>query len=361
MGDYSGFHHTLANQLRIKGHQCTVAGDGSRCMDTDRDIDIKRRPGLFNSFRYLFDIWRLVGRIRGYDRVQLINPMFLSLKPGKLKFFFDKLKSQNGSVGLSLCGNDSYVVRDLTDNSPFRYSEFGVGDAPTAYALSDARTIDIWKSRWLTDYCRHIYDNVDSAVSALYEYHVLAAPYFEGRPLVYTGIGVDTRSIAFEGLRRANGCLRILVGIKSEMTAFKGTDRLLAAALKAQELNSGKCEVTVARDLPLSEYLQCLREADVVVDQLYSYTPATNALQAMAMGKIVVSGAEPEFYDFIGEGSLRPIVNAVPDDRELVGLFGRIINMSDAELDAMSRQSRQFVEKHNSAEVVADRFLESFN
>ncbi len=36
----------------------------------------------------------------------------------------------------------------------------------------------------------------------------------------------------------------------------------------------------------------------------------------MALGAVPVSGAEPEFYDFIGEKELRPIINPDPCDFE---------------------------------------------
>ena len=46
----------------------------------------------------------------------------------------------------------------------------------------------------------------------------------------------------------------------------------------------GKAELVIVENRPYDEYLGLLRSAHVVLDQLYSYTPATNALQAMAYG-----------------------------------------------------------------------------
>lgn len=42
----------------------------------------------------------------------------------------------------------------------------------------------------------------------------------------------------------------------------------------------------------------------------------------MAMGVVPISGAEPEYYDFIGEKHLRPIFNADPTD--LQGTYRRL-------------------------------------
>lgn len=148
----------------------------------------------------------------------------------------------------------------------------------------------------------------------------------------------------------------MLVGIKSEMELFKGTGRMLEAAREVERRHPDLCRVSVARDLPFSEYMDALRGAHVVLDQLYSYTPATNALQTMAMGKVAVSGAEPEYYDFIEERELHPVVNVVPDDAEMVRVLENLVT-DRVSLADRAACSRQFVEKHNSAPVVTGRFM----
>ena len=49
-----------------------------------------------------------------------------------------------------------------------------------------------------------------------------------------------------------------------------------------------------------------MRQSHLLLDQLYSYSPATNALQAMAMGVVAASGAQPEYYEYIGNPAERP-------------------------------------------------------
>ncbi len=358
VGDYSGFHATLARELRRLGHQCTVVGDGSRCMDTERDIDLSRRPGLFGSFGYLGRVFALWPKLRDYDVVQLINPNFLHLRTGKIRYFFRELRANNPLIGLSLAGSDPVSVKACVEDDLFRYSEFKVGDERTEYVRSTPGIIYKWINGQMGDHCRFIYENVDCAVSALYEYHAASARYLGDTPLTYGGIPVDTDAIRYREFRpAADGKLNLMVGIKSEMELFKGTDRLLAAAREVERRHPERCRVTVARDLPFSRYMMQLEDADVVLDQLYSYTPATNALQAMAMGKIAVSGGEPEFYDFIGEKELRPVVNVVPDDEAIIRTLEELVLSRPEELRARSRMGREFVERHNAARIVAARFL----
>ena len=100
-----------------------------------------------------------------------------------------------------------------------------------------------------------------------------------------------------------------------------------------------------------------MRSSLVLIDQLYSYTPAANALQAMSQKLSVVSGAEPEYYDFIGEKQLRPIFNALPDEQQIYDLFERIIKEKNS-LQQRCNDSRAFIEKHHDNIKVAGEYLD---
>ncbi len=110
--------------------------------------------------------------------------------------------------------------------------------------------------------------------------------------------------------------------------------------------------------MPYDRFIYVLSSADIVCDQLYSYTPATTALLGMAMGVVPISGGEEEFYKFIDEGELRPIFNPAPCDLE--GTYTRLLALADdaESIRAMSRQAPEFVMRHNDSELVARRFTE---
>lgn len=360
VGDYSNFHVTLATELRRRGHQVTVVSSGSRCMDTARDIDISRKPGIFGAFSYLGRLFKIWPSLSGYDVVQLINPNFLHLRPGKTRYFFRELKRNNRHVCLSLAGSDPVTVKGCVEDDLFRYSEFRIGSEKSPYAKGTPGIEYRWLNGIMGDHCRFIYENTDCAISALYEYHIAAKPYLEDK-LSYAGIPVDTERIKPEPfVIGADGKVNMLVGIKSECELFKGSGRLLAAAREVERLHPDRCRVIVVRDLPYTDYLKALNDAHIVIDQLYSYTPATNALETMALGKVSVSGAEPEYYDFIGEKELHPIVNVVPDDESIVRTLEDLVcNQDDMRRRAL--QGPEFVARHNSAKIVADRFLRAWD
>ena len=53
VGDYSGYHASLAAELRRRGHDVTVVSDGNKYMDTARDVSLDRKPGFIGSLKYL--------------------------------------------------------------------------------------------------------------------------------------------------------------------------------------------------------------------------------------------------------------------------------------------------------------------
>ena len=81
---------------------------------------------------------------------------------------------------------------------------------------------------------------------------------------------------------------------------------MLEAAEDIQRKYKEKVELIKVESVPFGEYVRLMNNSDVLLDQLYSYTPAMNALQAMAKGIICVGGGEPENYDILNEDRLRP-------------------------------------------------------
>ena len=154
--------------------------------------------------------------------------------------------------------------------------------------------------------------------------------------------------------------VKLFIGIQRDRNILKGTDRLLEAARRTVDRYPTLCELKVVENVPYEEYVTLLSQSHVLLDQLYSYTPATNALLAMARGLVAVSGAEPEYYDLIGERDNHPIINVSPlvegdIDAKLEWLVHNKHLLPD-----LSRRSREFVVKHNDSQVVARRHLEFY-
>lgn len=353
-------HNSLAQELRRMGHEATVASDGSRWMDTERDINLLRHPGFIGSLRYLMDIKRALPLMAGYDIVEIASPIFLSLKPHRVAKVFDYLKNNNRRVVLSALATDKVYYDACHDGHTFRYSDYFLGDEPSPYVNSGeylAQQQDNWKQPFMKEHSDHILAGIDGAVACLYEYYAAYRPVLGDR-VVYAGLPIDTQSLKFRPLETAPDKVRLFIGIQRDRHVIKGTDRLLAAMKRVHDRYPGITELEVVENLPYDEYTRRMRDSHVILDQLYSYTPGTNALIAMAQGLVAVSGAEPEYYELIGETANRPIINVSPMvEGDIDQKLSWLVEHRD-QLPAMARASRAFVEKHNAAPIVASRYLD---
>ncbi len=361
LGDYSGLHACMARGCRERGHDVTLISDGGRYMQTDNDLLLDRQAGRLGTAKYMLDILRLLPRLRGYDVVHLINPHFLRLRPDKIKWVFDFLRKHNRMLLLTLASNDYLFCRECLDGKMFQFSEFRVGNTPTEFELTTSHAA-LWTTPQMRDFNSYVYERVDGAVAILPEYDMAARPLLGDR-LAFVNLPIDLSALPYQPLEiEADGRLRFFVGMKREMAVQKGTGKMLEILQRLAAEYPDRCEVECVSNLPLAEYLERMKRAHVVIDQLYSYSPATNALQAMAQGKVAATGGMPEYYQYIDRDadnsdiyavSPTPVLKASPlDDMEEV--FRRLI-LDPSPLAAMSKAGRMLVERHNALPTVIAR------
>ncbi|MDE6552986.1 MAG: hypothetical protein K2K98_08525 [Muribaculaceae bacterium] len=355
LGDYSNLHACLAKELRKRGHDVTLVSDRGVYMQTDADIELRRKPGILGSIRYLYKVMAILPSWSGYDVVQLINPQFLELKPGKLRMIYDILKKNNKSVFLTLCGDDHFFVKDCVDSDLFRFSEFRIGKENTPMVKCDPARERGWLIKDHADYTAHLYDTVDGAMAILPEYDMSARMHMDHDKLVFTNLPIELDSLQYKPLT-IDGPIRILIGIREKMEIQKGTMYLLEICKELEQEMQGKCEVRTARNLSLSDYMGELRDSHIVIDQLYSYSPATNALQTMAVGRISASGGQPEYYDYCDE-SIHPVFCLSPlEDRTTIKERLRALIEDKEDLYRRSKEGRKLVERHNDVRKIAGIF-----
>ena len=117
-----------------------------------------------------------------------------------------------------------------------------------------------------------------------------------------------------------------------------------------------KVEINIVKSIPYNEYINLYNKANIFLDQSYSYDQGYNALEAMAKGKVVFTGAETEFmehYKIIE----RVCVNAKPDVDYLVNELSFLIENPE-EIIAIGKRARAFVEKEHDYVKIAERYLE---
>lgn len=385
LGEYSNVHATLADGLRALGHEVTVVSNGDFWKDYPRDIDVSRRSGKLGGIALMAKVLTLLPRLRGYDIVQLINPMFLELKAERLRYIYRYLRRHNRCMVLGAFGMDYYWVHENITRRPLRYSDFNIGTTirndeaalkerrdwlgTTSLPPSDATLPSSGatlppKGRL----SRFIARDCDAIVCGLYEYWAIYHPLFPAKtsfipfPIKLPAEPTE-RSFAVgpSGLpSQTPPPLCLFIGISRSRSAYKGTDIMLRAARALQQRYPTRVELRVAEGVPFVKYVRMMQGADAILDQLYSYTPSMNPLEAMAHGIICVGGGEPENYAILGDTDLKPIVNVLPTYDSVYHELEQLVLHPDR-IPILKAQSVEYIRRYHDYNKVAQQYLDFYN
>jgi glycosyltransferase involved in cell wall biosynthesis len=179
---------------------------------------------------------------------------------------------------------------------------------------------------------------------------ILAMPdaaQLQTRPYMRVNIPIDLSRIECFVPDRA---VPIVVHAPS-VRSIKGTEHVLAAVEQLRREGIA-FDFRLIEGLPNTELCQLLRDADIVVDQLYGETVATLALEGLAAGNVVLARYLP---DRVRIGADCPVVNI-----NVVTLQDRLREVIvDRELRRrLATAGRRYVELYHSHLVVARQILD---
>lgn len=358
LGEYSNVHHTLCQALRRAGHEVLLISDGDGWKDYPRDIDLRRhRPGPLGSAQYLWQLFRLLPKLRGYDVVQIINPIFLDVKPRWNRWLFDYLKRNNGKVSVGCFGDDYYVISRMQDDRYLAYTDFYAADRVIDHEVN-RRRIAAWMQSPKAELTQYIMARADSLVACLYEYYrVYDTPEFRDR-LHYIPLPIQVNDDQRTKPAQPVGSqVNILFAAQKQRGQMKGTDQLEPLFDRLAQEYPERIRLNKIVSVPFAEYRRLVSEADVIVDQLYSFTPAMAALESLSQGKIVVSGYEQEYRQFIGAEGESGIINLRPfDDEHNYRILVDTLT-DDTKIAQLKQSSQAFVRQYHDADRVAAEYL----
>lgn len=366
MGEYSNVHATLAEGLRKLGHHVTVLSNGDFWKNYPRDIDLVRKPGKLGGIMYLMKLYTIVHKLRGYDIVQLINPMFLELKAERIFPIYQYLRKHNKKVILGGFGMDYYWVSVCCKDKPLRYSDFNMGNQlrTNTDALKERKD---WLGTEKGRLNQMIAEDCDGIITGLYEYWACYQPGFPQKTtfipfpikpkLITSGNGnsytnAENHQVIPLDIPKK---VKLFIGINKSRSEYKGTDIMLKAAQAITKKYPDKTELRIAESIPFAEYVKIMNGSDAILDQLYSYTPSMNPLEAMARGIICIGGGEPENYEIIHEDKLRPIINVLPNYESVYQELEHLVLHPEL-VPLLKQQSIEYISKHHDYIKVAKRY-----
>lgn len=366
IGEASFLHNTLKKGLVERGHRVTTMSDGNGWHDAPRDIDLRRdgRWGKLGGLRVVWQLLRHLPQLCGNDVVQIHNYQFVPLMYRWNTLLLRFLKLTNRRVVKGCFGDDPQIFRRQAQGVPAYSDTYWSGQLQNAELHRDriAEVVEHGaEASW-----RKTTHMADALVACLYEYWLdyNEPPY--AAKLHYIPLPIeceemvrwcDGEMVKCVGNDAPSHPLTILIGLQPKRDFMKGAMKIAMFVEEVARRHPGKVQIKYVEGVPYDEYMHLLAEADVLVDQLYSYTPSMNSLAAMARGTVVIGGGEEEYYGFIGEDTLRPIINVRPDvpDEENITAIERAL-FTDGMLERMAQESIQFVHKYHDYRLVAKQY-----
>ena len=351
LGEYSNVHATLSEGLKRLGHEVTVLSNGDFWKDYPRDIDLVRHPGKLGGILYMAKLYATLPRLRGYDIVQVINPMFLEIKAERIFPIYQYLRRHNRKVILGAFGMDWYWVHTCDTQMPLRYSDFNMGKEHRHNPSAEKERKD-WLGTHKERLNKYIAEDCDGIVTGLYEYDVCYRPAFPQK----------TRFIPFPIKPKdvmpspdVPQKVKLFIGIHQGRSEYKGTDIMLQAAQAIAQKYPERTDLRVAVSVPFEEYQRLMDGSDAILDQLYSYTPSMNPLEAMSKGIICIGGGEPENYEILGEEELHPIINVQPTYESVYHELEQLV-LHPERIPELRQQSIAYIKRHHDYITVARKY-----
>ena len=370
VGEYSRLHNSLKEGLEQLNHDVTIVAtnDAFKNYDVDFPINKKYRKGLLKIIKNLIyrftkidleslqikkQIATLKPKLSGYDVVQFINEGSFGCIATIEKDIFDLISSWNKNVFLLSCGTDHISVKYAHDDK-LRYSIL------TPFLNGKDQFISSYGLKFLqadfTELHHHIYKSIKGVIASDLDYHLplLNHPKYLG--LIPNPI--NTESLEYQNLKIEDKIV-IFHGINSHNYFKKGNDIFEEALAIVNSKYSDKIKIITVRSLPYDKYIQAYNEAHIMLDQIYAYDQGFNALEAMAKGKVVFTGAEKEWLDYykIEEDSIA--INALPNAEAIAKKLEWLILHPEKILE-ISSNARQFVEAQHNYKTCAEHYVKTW-
>tara|TARA_R110002072_G_scaffold108026_2_gene234659 strand:- start:58904 stop:60046 length:1143 start_codon:yes stop_codon:yes gene_type:complete len=373
VGEYSRLHNTLKEGLKSLGYEVDIVGDGDGFKNFPVDFSIRPRfvnNSVINWFRkglykiFNFDLatiekgirfYLLLNKLKGYDVVQLINEKPIKTTPAFERFLLKKLFDRNSKIFLLSCGIDIISVEFMLQKK-FRYSMMNP-------YLEDPSLKDQYQ--YILDYTNKnhkkthdlVFQNIEGVIASDFDYVLPLEKHPQFLGLIPNPINCD--NIPFNPIKIGSKTT-IFLGINRGTYHKKGIPIFEMALSEIKEKYTDQVEIIVVENVPYKEYIKSYDSASIILDQVYAYDQGYNALEAMAKGKVVFTGAEKEFLEHYGLTEDEVCINALPDVRQIVNKLSWLIE-NPQKIKEIGENARAFIEREHHYQKIAEKYVRTYS
>jgi glycosyltransferase involved in cell wall biosynthesis len=370
IGEFSRLHNSLKEGLLALGHEVILVNNGDGFKNYPADISIRAnflkskfgnipRQIWFKLFKYDLALlehgirfWWISKKLKNFDVVQLINENPIQTVSELELFLLKRIFKQNNKIFLMCCGIDFMTVSHMLKQKD-RYSVMN----PYFEGISEAKKQYDYYFDFLSKSHQKIhqflYKNNSGVIASDLDY---IAPLIGNEN--YLGMIANPINIDKIGSSETtiSGKISIFLGINSGNSYTKGTSFFEKALMIIQEKFPNLIEVKITKDIPYIEYQKHFEKAHIILDQVYGFDQGFNALEAMAKGKVVFTGAETEFLKQYNLQEDEVAINALPDVNYLVEKLSFLIE-NPSEISRIGKNAVQFIRKEHHYITQAEKYV----
>ncbi|MDZ4070738.1 MAG: glycosyltransferase [Sediminibacterium sp.] len=345
IGEYSGLHNHLKDGLKELGHEVFLIsrGDSFKRMESDFSLDSRYTGFLGRLDTIYFKPLKLIRFLENNDIVQLINPFYFNNKFFPYKIYINYLLSRSKKFFLLGAGDDSYYWkygRYLLKYGPF--------NDVLKYDLNGRRhPFDTLKS---FKFNKYLLERSNGIIPVMFDYEIGYSNH--KKKLKTIPIPINLSKLEYKE-NVVDGKICILHGLNRY--GFKGTKYVEEAFDYLKRKYPFDLELIIEGKLPFNEYLKLMSRANVIIDQTSSYSLGMNGLFAMGMGKVVLSGAEPEALNVLGIND-SPVINIQPNAETIIRAIEDLLINKD-KIKQLGCESRKYVEKYHNHIEIAKQYI----
>ena len=366
IGEYSRLHNSLQEGLQMLGNDIKILGfnDGFKNFDIDYKINKKWDSGFLKKIKVAvyrisgFDISsfctylqfkKIYKQLDNYDVIQLINENSFFCTYYYEQKILNLLFQKTSKTFLLSCGDDFLNVKYNFEN-PHKKSVIQPYLEGKIQKKDFLNTLKFQKNEFRKLH-NFIYENIDGVIASDLDYHYPLVGNAKYSGLVANPINIS--NLKFEQLQSIEKIV-IFLGINKESYYKKGLDYFEKALEIVKNKYQEKIEVIITENLPYKTYIKSYKKAHIVLDQIYALDQGYNALEAMAKGKVVFTGADKKFSQYYNISEIVAI-NALPNVNYLVDQLSLLIE-DPAAILKISKNARQFIEKEHDYIEIAKKY-----
>ncbi|MFC6097751.1 glycosyltransferase [Flavobacterium qiangtangense] len=371
VGEFSRLHNSLKEGLLVLGHDVFIVGTGD--FFKKYPVDFSTHPKYFSDFWFLrkcnslfyrifkIDLQKtekgirfyfLLKKLKDFDHIQLVNSDAIETHPKFGILLLKKLFDQNKTATKSLlvCGDETPVV-DYLLKKEFEYSILTPYFEDNSLKHKFDYTLKYVHKNYQKQF-EFVLKNSNSLIVSDIDYKLPMermgfTPVFIPNPInstkiEFSPIEISEKVVIFLGINRVN-------------YAKKGIRYFEEALEIIKQKYPKKVEIIISEDVPYFKYIKSYDKAHIVLDMVYAFDQGYNALEAMAKGKVVFTGASIEFEEHYNLTE-KVALNAVPNSEEIALEIEKLV-LNPIKIIDIGKRARKFIESKHDYIFISKKYL----